>query len=59
MARLMKDASSKPPKAASDLVIKGPSKTLIIPDHELVQVLAKVLFHTLCFDLRFSVLHSR
>ncbi|XP_057541278.1 polyadenylate-binding protein-interacting protein 4-like [Amaranthus tricolor] len=41
MARLMKDASSKPPKAASDLVIKGPSKTLIIPNHELVQVLAK------------------
>lgn len=42
MARLIKDVSVRAQKAASDSVIKAPSKTFIIPSHELVQVVAKV-----------------
>ncbi|GMH14220.1 hypothetical protein Nepgr_016061 [Nepenthes gracilis] len=41
MARLTKDASSRGQKAVLDTVGKAPSKTLIIPAHEFVQVIAK------------------
>lgn len=41
MARLIKDVSVRAQKAASDSIIKAPSKTFIIPSHELVQVVAK------------------
>ncbi|KAL2926242.1 Polyadenylate-binding protein-interacting protein 3 [Bienertia sinuspersici] len=41
MARLTKDVSVRPQKAASDSFAKAPSKTFIIPAHELVQVVAK------------------
>ncbi|GAB2269154.1 Polyadenylate-binding protein-interacting protein 3 [Dionaea muscipula] len=43
MARLTKDASSQGCMAGSDSVGKVPSKSLIIPAHELVQVSAKDL----------------
>lgn len=43
MARLIKDGS-RGQKSMSDSVNKPPSKTLIIPDKELVQVIAKVGF---------------
>ncbi|KAK9102486.1 hypothetical protein Sjap_019740 [Stephania japonica] len=41
MARLIKDGSSKGQKSLADFVSKAPSKTLIIPAKELVQVIAK------------------
>ncbi|KNA24819.1 hypothetical protein SOVF_012280 [Spinacia oleracea] len=41
MARLTKDVSLRAQKLTSDSVIKAPSKTLIIPAHELVQIVAK------------------
>lgn len=41
MARVTKDVSSRGQRAASDSVSKAPSKTLIIPAHALVQVVAK------------------
>lgn len=41
MARVTKDVSSRGQRAPSDSVRKAPSKTLIIPAHALVQVVAK------------------
>ncbi|KAL8153431.1 hypothetical protein V2J09_011191 [Rumex salicifolius] len=41
MARLIKDASGRGQKAASDNVNRAPSKTQIIPAQELVQIIAK------------------
>lgn len=41
MARLTKDASSSGQKAVPDSATKAPSKTLIIPSHEFVQLVAK------------------
>ncbi|KAJ8445563.1 hypothetical protein Cgig2_012451 [Carnegiea gigantea] len=41
MARVTKDVSSRGQRAASDSVGKAPPKTLIIPAHALVQVVAK------------------
>lgn len=41
MARVTKDVSSRGQRAASDSGSKAPSKTLIIPAHALVQVVAK------------------
>ncbi|XP_059645106.1 polyadenylate-binding protein-interacting protein 4-like isoform X2 [Cornus florida] len=41
MARLTRAGSSRGQKAISDSVSKGPSKTLIIPAKELVQIIAK------------------
>lgn len=41
MARLTKDVSSRGQKAASDSVRRAPAKTLIIPSHEFVQLVAK------------------
>ncbi|XP_058108537.1 polyadenylate-binding protein-interacting protein 3-like isoform X2 [Magnolia sinica] len=43
MARLTKDGSSRGQKPIPDSVIKAPSKTLIIPSKEYVQVIAKDL----------------
>ncbi|GAB4842604.1 Polyadenylate-binding protein-interacting protein 3 [Ancistrocladus abbreviatus] len=43
MARLTKDASSRGQKVASDTIGKAPSKTLIIPAHEFVQIIAEAL----------------
>ena len=43
MARLTKDVSSRGQKAAHDSVSKALAKTLIIPSHEFVQLVAKVL----------------
>ena len=42
MARLTKDGPARGQKAISDSVSKAPSRTLIIPAKELVQVIAKV-----------------
>lgn len=47
MARMTKDGSLRGQKSVSDSVSKAPSKTLIIPSKELVQVIAKVLLHFL------------
>ncbi|KAG9457714.1 hypothetical protein H6P81_002222 [Aristolochia fimbriata] len=41
MARLVKDGSLRGPKSQPDSVSKPPSKTLVIPAKELVQVIAK------------------
>ncbi|KAK9690358.1 hypothetical protein RND81_09G122200 [Saponaria officinalis] len=41
MARLKKDVSFRGKSSGTDLVSKAPTKTLIIPAHELVQVVAK------------------
>ncbi|XP_021736746.1 polyadenylate-binding protein-interacting protein 3-like isoform X2 [Chenopodium quinoa] len=41
MARLIKDVSLRAQKVTSDSVVKAPSKTLIIPANELVQIVAK------------------
>ncbi|XP_074285185.1 polyadenylate-binding protein-interacting protein 3-like [Silene latifolia] len=41
MARLLKDVSFRGHKSGTDSVSKAPTKTLIIPAHELVQVIAK------------------
>ncbi|OMO70605.1 hypothetical protein CCACVL1_18764 [Corchorus capsularis] len=41
MARLIKDGTSRGQKAITDFVSKAPSKILIIPAKELVQVIAK------------------
>ncbi|XP_068661963.1 polyadenylate-binding protein-interacting protein 3-like isoform X2 [Aristolochia californica] len=41
MARLVKDGSVRGPRSLSDSVSKPPSKTLIIPANELVQIIAK------------------
>lgn len=41
MARLIKEVPLRGQKVTSDFVIKAPSKTLIIPAHDLVQVVAK------------------
>ncbi|KAK9666333.1 hypothetical protein RND81_14G177900 [Saponaria officinalis] len=41
MARLTKDVSFRGKKSGTDLVSKAPLRTLIIPAHELVQVVAK------------------
>ncbi|XP_004303672.1 PREDICTED: uncharacterized protein LOC101292616 [Fragaria vesca subsp. vesca] len=41
MARMTKDGSLRGQKSVSDSVSKAPSKTLIIPSKELVQVIAK------------------
>ena len=49
MARLTKDGCSRGQKSTIELVSKAPSKTLIIPAKELVQVLAKVLLFFLIF----------
>lgn len=43
MARLTKDTSSRGQKTIGDSLIKAPSKTLVIPAKDLVQVIAKVL----------------
>ena len=43
MARLTKDTSSRGQKTIGDSSIKAPSKTLVIPAKDLVQVIAKVL----------------
>lgn len=50
MARLTKAGSSRGQKNISDSVNKPPSKTLIIPARELVQIIAKVLV-LLCLTL--------
>jgi len=47
MARLIKDISFRGQKA--EFVSKAPSKTLILPGKEVVQVIAKVLLHFLSF----------
>lgn len=46
MARLTKDTSSRGQKTIGDSLNKAPSKTLVIPAKDLVQVIAKVL---LCY----------
>lgn len=43
MARLVKDGTLRGQKAIAEFVSKAPSKILIIPAKELVQVIAKVL----------------
>jgi hypothetical protein len=49
MARLTKDASLQGQKSGAEFVIKAPSKILIIPAEELVQVIAQVCyFSSLC-----------
>lgn len=45
MARMIKDGSLRGQKAFADSVSKAPSKTLIIPAKDLVQVFAKVLLN--------------
>lgn len=45
MARLTKDGPVRGQKAISDSVSKAPSKILIIPAKELVQVIAKVVLY--------------
>lgn len=50
MARLIKDVSVRGLKAEN--VSKAPSKTLILPGKEIVQVVAKVLLHSLFFLFR-------
>lgn len=52
MARMIKDGSLRGQKAFADSVSKAPSKTLIIPAKDLVQVFAKVLlnFFIVLFD---------
>lgn len=45
MARLTKDGVSRGQKSVAESVSKAPSKTLIIPAKELVQVIAKVLLY--------------
>jgi hypothetical protein len=47
MARLIKDISFQGQKA--EFVSKAPSKTLILPGKEVVQVIAKVLLQFLSF----------
>ena len=47
MARMTKDGTLRGQKSVSDSFSKAPSKTLIIPSKELVQVIAKVLLHLL------------
>lgn len=58
MARLTKDVSLRAQKLTSDSVIKAPSKTLIIPAHELVQIVAKVFFCTLRLFLDFMYIRE-
>lgn len=55
MARLIKEVPLRGQKVTSDFVIKAPSKTLIIPAHDLVQVVAKVFFLALCLFLDIHV----
>lgn len=54
MARMTKDGSSRGQKSAGESVSKAPSKTLIIPAKELVQVIAKVLLFFLLYRLIFG-----
>ena len=42
MAHLTKDTSSRGQKPIGDSLIQAPSRTLVIPAKELVQVIAKV-----------------
>lgn len=44
MARLAKDGSTRGQRSGVEFVGKAPSKTLIIPAKELVQVIAKVCY---------------
>lgn len=44
MARLTKGGSSQGQKSGSEFVSKAPSKILIIPAKELVQVIAQVCY---------------
>lgn len=44
MACLTKDGSSQGQSSGAEFVSKAPSKTLIIPGKELVQVIAKVCY---------------
>lgn len=46
MAQMKKDCSLHGIKATAESISKAPSKTLIIPGKELVQVSAKVLLHS-------------
>jgi len=49
MARLTKGASSPGKKSGAEFVSKAPSKILIIPAKELVQVIAQVCyFSSIC-----------
>lgn len=48
MAHLIKDGS-RGQKNIADFPNKPPSKTLIIPSKDLVQVIGKVLFHLLSY----------
>lgn len=43
MARLIKDGTLQGNRAITEFVSKAPLKILIMPDEELVQVIAKVL----------------
>lgn len=47
MARLIKDGSLRGQKSIADSVSKAPSKILIIPGKELIQVIAKVMLSLL------------
>ncbi|MED6112913.1 Polyadenylate-binding protein-interacting protein 3 [Stylosanthes scabra] len=52
MARLIKDGSLRGQKSSAEPVSKAPSKILIIPAKELVQVIAKVCdFSSICSSL--------
>lgn len=55
MARLTKDAPVRGQKATAESVSKAPSKTLIIPAKELVQVIAKVV---ILMHISINHLHS-
>lgn len=50
MAHLIKDGS-RGQKNISDFPSKPPSRTLIVPSKDLVQVIVKVLFHLLSFHI--------
>lgn len=50
MARLTKDGTLQGQKVMTEFVSRAPSKTLIIPGHELVQIIAKV---QICYSFPF------
>ena len=55
MARLIKDGSLRGQKSGAEFVSKAPSKILIIPGKELVQVTAKVCNFSSIFQCTWNI----
>lgn len=58
MAHLIKDGS-RGQKNIADSPNKPPSRTLIIPSKDLVQVIGKVLFHLLSYIYFYFLINTR